>query len=139
MVEKHGNKWRYDFLKDGTRYRAGGFRSKAEAIEAEARARAGAKSINTDLLKLMNSRLEDIQIRRTKLHFWENNKLFKELMQRWGNLPKITTDDVEKYLNEIAKKSKPMANKYLRLVSIRKPPFSSKPPVYCQGGRSAVR
>jgi integrase len=116
MVEKHGKTWRYDFLRDGLRYKKGGFRNKQAAVQAEAEARAGVKSINTDFLRLCTARLEDIEIRRSKHHFLENKKLFEILMQFWGNLPTITRDDVEEYLREAAKQSKPLANKRLRLI-----------------------
>lgn len=79
MVEKHGKTWRYDFLKGGVRYKRAGFKTKAEAVQAEAG--AGIQSINTDFLKLCTARLEDIEIRRSKHHFSENKKLFEILMQ----------------------------------------------------------
>ncbi len=116
MIEKHGNKWRYDFLKDGVRYRNGGYATKSEAIEEEAKARASAKTINTDFLKLCTARLEDLEVRRTKDYFLENKRLFENLMRMWRILTKITKDNVENYLKETAKESKPVANKHLRLI-----------------------
>ena len=116
MIERHGKMYRYDFLKEGVRYKKGGFKTKQDAVQAEAEARVGAKSINTDFLKLCTARLEDIEIRRGKSHFQENKRLFEILMERWGNFPQITTDDIEEYLKEVAKQSKPLANKRLRLV-----------------------
>lgn len=114
MVERHGTRWRYDFLKGGVRYRNGGYRTKQEAIEAEAVARAGAKTINTDFLKLCTARLEDLEVRRTKDYFLENKRLFERLMVLWGHLAKVTTEDVEDYLKKVARTSKPTANKHLR-------------------------
>jgi integrase len=116
MVEKHGKKWRYDFLKDGIRYKKGGYRTKGDAIEAEARARATAKTINMDFLRLCNARLEDLEVRRTNDYFLENKRLFENLMEMWGDFPTITKDDVETYLKQVAKDSKPVANKHLRLI-----------------------
>jgi integrase len=37
-------------------------------------------------------------------------------MVAWGSLPKVGTEDVEAYLQEVAKTSKPVANKTLRLI-----------------------
>lgn len=116
MVEKHGTTWRYDFVKHQVRYKKGGYRTKQEAIEAEAKARTGAKRINTDFLKLCNSRLEELEIRRSKGHFQRNKILFESLMVRWGTLAVIATEDVETYLNELAKVSRHKANVALRLV-----------------------
>lgn len=116
MVEKHRSKWRYDFLKEGVRYKKGGFKTKAEAIQAEAEARTGVRTINMGFLKLCTARLEDIEIRRSNSHFKENKKLFETLMDRWGEFPQITIDLVEEHLKEIAKSSKNLANKHLRLI-----------------------
>lgn len=116
MVEKHGKTWRYDFLKDGVRYKKGGFKTKGEAIQAEAEARTGAKSINTDFLKLCNSRLEEVELRRSKKHFKENKALFTELLQEWGTFPQISQDDIHDFLNKVALRSKNLANKKLRLI-----------------------
>jgi integrase len=116
MVEKHGKKWRYDFLKDGIRYKKGGYRTKPEAIEAEAKQRAGARTINTDFLRLCNARLEDVEARRSKHHFKETKALIETLMQSWGDYPTITTEDVEEYLRDVAKVSKTLANRHLKMI-----------------------
>lgn len=116
MVEKHGKKWRYDFLKDGVRYKMGGFKSKAEAVQAEAEARTGARTINMDFLKLCNSRLEEVEIRRTKKHFQETKVLLQELISLWGTFPQISRDDIHDYLNSVAVKSKNLANRRLRMI-----------------------
>lgn len=116
MVEKHGNKWRYDFLKDGMRYRKGGFKTKAEAIQAEAEARTGTRTINTDFLKLCTARLEDVEIRRSKKHLQETKVLLQELMNLWGTFPQISRDEIYDYLNSVAAKSKNLANRRLRMI-----------------------
>lgn len=138
MVEKHGKTWRYDFLKDGVRYKKGGFHTKAEAIEAEAKERAGTKRINTDFLKLCTSRLQDLEARRTDNQFQRNKVLFAELMKRWGNIPTITTQDVEDFVLELSKKSRNKANVALSLIrslfnhGIKKDWFSYNPAKYVQ-------
>lgn len=116
MVEQHGNKWRYDFVKGGRRYKKGGFKNKEEAKQAEAESRAGAKSISTNFLKLTTSRLEDIEIRRSKKHFQENKIFFKELMDTLGTLDTISHEDVQEYLNEVKRQSPSLANRKLKLL-----------------------
>jgi integrase len=116
VIERHGTTWRYDFVKHQVRYKKGGYRTKQEAIEAEAKARVGAKRINTDFLRLCNSRLEELEIRRSKGHFQRNKMLFENLMKHWGTNAFITSEDVEIYLNVLAKESKHKANVALRLI-----------------------
>jgi integrase len=114
-VYRHRDKWKYDFLKHGRRHRKGGFESKKEAVEAEAKARANLKRTNTDFLRLCESRLEELAAKRTSKHFKENKALIEKLILRWGNQKEVTREDVEKYLNEISRESKQKANKHLRL------------------------
>lgn len=116
MVEKHGTTWRYDFTKKGRRYRQGGYLTKGDAVEAEAKARTSARMINMDFIKLCNSRLRDVELRRSKGHF-ERNKLFIEnLIKRWGTKREITREDVKEYIEAIAETSKEKANKALSLI-----------------------
>lgn len=115
-VYKHRNHWTYDFWKHGMRYRDGGYESKAEAQDEEAKVRARAKKINTDFLKLCKSRLEELEIRRTKGHFERNQLLIKNLIKKWATLKTVTPEHVTEYLNNVAKVSKHKANVELRLI-----------------------
>jgi len=135
-VYKHRGSWMYDFTKNDMRYREGGYRTKSQAIEEEAKARANAKRISTDFIRLCNSRLQDLELRRTKGHFERNKRLVKILIKRWASLRVVTTEDVTDYLNEVANVSKHTANIDLRLIralynhGIKNKWFDANP---CQG------
>jgi integrase len=113
---KHQGKWRYEFLKDGIRHRKSGFPSKTEAMLAEAKAREQIGKINSDFLRLCNSRLEEVEIHRSKNYFIQNKKTIEVLIARWATYETITRPDIEAYLNEIAKKSRHNANLKLRMI-----------------------
>jgi integrase len=115
-VYKHRGKWMYDFWKNAVRYRDGGYETKTEAQDEEAKVRANAKRINTDFMKLCTSRLEELELRRTKGHFERNKLLIKNLIKKWATLKTVTSEHVTEYLNEVAKVSKHKANVELRLI-----------------------
>ncbi len=115
-VYRHRNLWMYDFMKNGKRYREGGFQTRKEAVEEEAKARATARKINMDFLKLCTSRLEDIETRRSKGHFERNKLIFEDLMKRWAVKSEVTMIDVEDLLQVISKVSKHKANRYLAMI-----------------------
>ena len=113
---RHQKKWRYDFLKHGIRHRQAGFFTKEAARMAESEARKKLRKINTGFIKLSEKRLDDLKLKRTDKHFTENETLLNNLILRWGHKKEITKTDVQEYLNEVAVKSKPKANKHLRLI-----------------------
>lgn len=115
-VYRHRSSWMYDFVKNTRRYREGGYRTRQEAVEAEAKARTMARKINMDFLKLCTSRLEDLETRRSKGHFERNKLLFEKLVSKWSTLPEVTITDVEEFLKETAQHSKDKANRYLALI-----------------------
>jgi integrase len=115
-VYKQRGKWMYDFEKNGQRYREGGFETKSEAQDEEAKARTTAKRINTDFIRLCESRLEEIEMRRSKGHFERNKLLIENLIKRWATKKAVTREDVEDLLNEVARESKYKANRYLALI-----------------------
>jgi integrase len=58
-----------------------------------------------------------LELKRSEKHFNENLTLIKQdLLPRWGRKKQVTRDDVEEYLNEVARTSKTKANKRLRLI-----------------------
>lgn len=116
MVEKHGATWRYDFTRRGVRYRNGGYLTKEEAKEAEAKARTSARRINTGFIALCESRLKDLEIRRTKGHFERNKLLIENLIKIWATKREISREDVKDYIEKIAAESKEKANRVLALV-----------------------
>jgi integrase len=115
-VYKHQKKWRYDFYKYGIRHREAGFPTKETARMAETEARKKLRKINTDFIRLSEKRLDDLKLKRSSKHFTENETLLNNLILRWGRKKEITKTDVQEYLNEVAVKSKPKANKHLRLI-----------------------
>jgi hypothetical protein len=115
-VYKHRGKWMWDFVKNGTRHREGGYETKQEAIEDEARARTFARKINMDFVNLCDSRLEELKMRRSKGHYERNKLLFDNLKKKWAINKTVTRQDVENYLNEVVLKSKHKANRYLALI-----------------------
>ncbi len=115
-VSKIRDKWRYDVMRNGQRYAKSGYLTKTEAKAAEAEAIKKIGTINTDFLLLCNRTLDDIQLKRTDGHYRECKAIFKKLIALWGSQKEITRDDVESYINGVAKESCPKANKYLRRI-----------------------
>jgi integrase len=105
----------YDFWKNRTRYRQGGFQDKIEAVEAEAKARTTANMINMDFVELCESRLNEVETRRSKLYFREQQLFFQQIAPIFAIKKKITKDDIVEYLDDVAKqKSFALANKHFR-------------------------
>jgi integrase len=115
-VYRHRDKWRYDFWKNNVRQRESGFLTKREAIAAEAEARKNLKEINSDFISLCESRLTDLEERRTPKYFAENKSLIEKLILVWGNKKVVSRKDVEDYLSSVASKSHFVANKGLRFI-----------------------
>ena len=115
-VYRHRGLYRFDFTKNSQRYTGSGYKTKQEAKTAEVEERKKIGKINTDFLKLCEKKLEDIELKRSTSHFKENKAIFKKLINRWGTKKEITRDDIEEYINEVAKESHPKANKYLRRI-----------------------
>lgn len=115
-VYKHQGKWRFEFWKNGIKHRKGGYETREQAKFGEVEVRKNLKRINMDFIKLCESRLEELELKRTAKHFKENKQLITNLVTRWGNKKEITRDDAEAYIKEIARKSRNKANKHIRLV-----------------------
>ena len=113
---RHRNKWRYDFLKNKVRYQESGFLTKQEAKAAEAETRKNLKQMNSDFIALCGSRLKDLKGKRTKQYFTENKSLIEKLIVRWRNKKKITREDVEEYISQLALQSNSLANATLRKI-----------------------
>lgn len=69
-----------------------------------------------DFIKLCNSRLRDVELRRSKGHFKRNKLFIENLIKRWGTKREITREDVKEYIEAIAETSKEKANKALSLI-----------------------
>ena len=113
----HHGSWWIDVTVKGKRLkREGGFKDKLDAQVAEREAKENLQAINMDFIRLCESRLQDLEIKRSKDHFQTNRKLYQEIISRFGNR-KITRDGIEDYLREVAMISHKLANR--RLVLIR--------------------
>jgi integrase len=114
MVYRHHGKWMYDFWQGRMRQRQGGYKTKQDAVTAEAKARVNLKKTNSDFIALCESRLQELKTYRTPKYLKENQTLFKKLVLRWGRLKTIAREDVEDYLRDIPYPQ--VANKELRLI-----------------------
>jgi integrase len=106
--------WHYDFWKGKIRHQKGGYPTKQEARSAEAEARKNLSKINTDFIGLCESRLKDLEKRRTKKHFRENQLLIENLILLWGKKKEISRQDIEDYLD--TKSSPYVVNRELRFI-----------------------
>jgi integrase len=125
------DKWKVEIWKKGKRvYTKGGFLTELDAKNHEAEILEDLPT-NTGFTRLVESRLEELEDRRSEKHFNENLTLLKNLTQRWGRKKVVTRQDVEDYLREVflSVKSRPnepeekrklragvRANKRLRLL-----------------------
>jgi len=116
MLYKNHGKWMYDFMKSGARHRQGGFRTKQDAAIAEVMARKNLKGMNTDFIGLCESRLKELETRRTPKWFKENKLLIEKLVQLWGKKKEVSRKDVEDVINETSLTSKTNANAQLKMI-----------------------
>lgn len=107
---KDRGRWRYTFRKNGKRIQGWWYRTKEDAEAAEAEARKQYKEhlkqtavTNTDFEALCTARLDSLKGRRTHSHFVKNHRLLKNLMAIWKDKKTVTRQDVDSYLNGVAK------------------------------------
>lgn len=115
-VFRHQGKWAWEFWVNKVRQRKSGYATKLEAKMAEADARKNLRLMNSGFISLCESRLRDLQERRTGKYFKENKALIKKLILVWGNKKSVARKDVDDYLSGVAKKSHYVANKELRFI-----------------------
>lgn len=116
-VYLHHGSWWIDVTVKGRRIkREGGFKTELDAKLAEREAKEAGSQIDTDFIRLAESRLEDLEIKRCHDHFQANKKTIQELLTKFGSR-KIGRDEIEEYLREVARDSTKLANR--RLVFIR--------------------
>ena len=117
-VYEHQEKWRWEFWMNNQRHSKSGYPSKQSAQTAELEARKRIKEINTDFIKLLQSRSDELVNKRSTSHANENKSLFDKLINvyGWGTKKEITKQDVIEYLDIVAKESSSKSNKHLRLI-----------------------
>lgn len=121
-----GKGWRYDFTLKGQRYTETWFKTKKEAVQAEAKRREELKNPEpvpetpTDIsfLDLVNLRLDFIQAYKTPSYYDDNRYLFKRLVRKWDGMKacQVTSMEIQKYMLDRGKESHYAANYDLRLL-----------------------
>ncbi|MEN6484406.1 MAG: site-specific integrase [Syntrophobacteraceae bacterium] len=130
FVKKKG--YRYDFTIKGQRYTEAWFKTKKEAVQAEAKRREEVNNPSPVLeevsslqsptgmvfLTLIEERLDFIQEYKSQSYYKDNRYLFKRLAKIWGKLQvkEITSQMVQQYIMKRAKESHYAANYDLRLM-----------------------
>jgi hypothetical protein len=119
-----GKGWRFDFILKGTRYTEAWFKTKTEALKAEAKRKEEIlnpkpmQKIQTDIgfLELVNKRLDYVKAYNSEEHYHTYLYLAKRWIRRWGDLScgEITQDTVQDHILERSKISAYTANKDLR-------------------------
>jgi len=119
-----GKGWRYDFTLKGQRYTEAWFKTKKEAVQAEARKReelqkpAVVSEIPTDMdfLDLVNLRLDHVKAYHSERHYAEYRYMAKRWATRWGHLTcgQISQRQLEDFILERSSVSSFTANKEIR-------------------------
>ncbi len=140
FVEKKG--WRINFTCKGIRYTKAWFKTKKEALRAEATKREEilnppeVKPTDMDFLALINLRLDHVKAYNSERHYQEYTYMARRWVRIWGKsiCSEITTRDIENLIIGRSKVSNYIANKELRylratfIYGIRKG-FIAKDPV----------
>ena len=110
-----GRGWRYDFTLRGERHTEAWFKTKKEAVQAEAKRKEelnepkpAAEEIPIDMvfLDLLNLRLDFVKAYKTRSYFDDNRYLFQRLSKKWGKLKvcEIATGMVQTFIPECVNK-----------------------------------
>lgn len=117
--------WRYDFILKGKRYSAAGFKTKRDAVRAEAKKReeidlAMGQPETTDMvfLDLVNLRLDHVKAYNSESHYEDVLSLAKRWIQRWGEktCSEITEAGIREFVLSRRKVSACVANKEIRQI-----------------------
>lgn len=124
FVKKKG--WRYDFTLNGTRYTEAWFKTKKEALEAEAKRKeeiknpllesTAMKQTDMDFLELVNKKLDHVKAYNSQGHYRDFFYNAKRWVKEWGKFTckEITKDMVQKFMLERSRVSAYTANQDLR-------------------------
>ncbi len=121
---KKAKGWRYDFTHKGLRYTMAWFRTKKEALRAEALKKEEIKNpqptqeTKTDMgfLELVNIRLDHVKAYNSASHYRDYCYMARRWVTLWGGLSceEITTEMIEKFVLKRSKVSAFTANKEIR-------------------------
>jgi len=119
-----GKGWRYDFTRKGIRYTEAGFKTKKEALRAEAKRKeeilnpAPIQETPTDMgfLELVNERLDYVKAYNSERHYNEYLYMARRWVAEWKQITcnEITARMIEKFIMHRAKVSHYVANKEIR-------------------------
>lgn len=118
-----GRGWRYDFIRCGRRHTAAWFKTKREAMQAEAKRRETAAEeqnprtqIDMGFLELVNRRLDQVKAYRSPRHYDDHRYLARRWVELWGGLTcsQVVQETVERFILERGQVSAQTANKELR-------------------------
>ena len=122
LVKSRG--WRYDFTLNGQRFTESWFKTKREALQAEAQRREELRNPQTasetptdmSFLELVNLRLDNVKMYNSDRHYQEHRYMARRWVQRWGklNVRQINQTMVERFISERARVSPFTANKEIR-------------------------
>jgi integrase len=129
VYSKSGKGWRYDFTHKGVRHTEAWFKTKREAMQAEAKKREEVQNpaqvkvqrdqeepTDMGFLELVNLRLDFLQARRVDVYYKENVYKAKQWVRLWGKLEcgEISQGSVERFLLTRRRVSAETANKEIR-------------------------
>jgi len=119
-----GKGWRYDFTLKGERYTETWFKTKKEAVQAEAKRREELKNprpapaVPTDMafLELVNLRLDHVKAYNSARHYQEHVYMARRWVKKWGNLScsELSQQMLERHILERSEVSPFTANKEIR-------------------------
>jgi len=135
--------WRYDFTRKGNRHTEAWFKTKRDALRAEAKKKEElnnplpeeAAATDMGFFDLVNLRLDHVQAYNSAGHYRECKYMARRWVKMWGNIAcgEITTSMIEQFLFERSKVSTITANNELRYLraffnfGIKKKEISSNP------------
>jgi integrase len=120
-----GKGWRYDFTLKGERYSEAWFKTRKEAMQAEARRKEEVRNpkpeteemlIDITFLELVNLRLDHVKAYNSASHYKEYVYMARRWVQQWGELrcKEITQGQIERFILMRNKISPFTANKEIR-------------------------
>ncbi len=119
-----GKGWRFDFTNKGTRQTGAWFKTKKEALQAEARRKEEIlnppqkveKPTDMAFLELVEKRLDYVKAYLTEHHYEDYISLARRWVKEWGNTmcADITSDTIQSYMIRRSNVSQYTANKDLR-------------------------
>ena len=119
-----GKGWRYDFTQKGVRHTEAWFKTKKEALRAEAQKReevlnppvVAEATTDTGFLELVNLRLDHVKAYNSASHYRDYRYMARRWVSLWGKMDcnDVTSSMIEKFVLKRNKISAYTANKEIR-------------------------